>query len=65
MSKCLKCGQMSMTTRPEGRKIRQGVTISNEYSFICMNPNCRYVESTISEKTEFYDKMNKPWYKFW
>ena len=56
---------MSMTMRPEGRKIRQGVTISNDYSFICMNPNCRYVESTISEKTEFYDKMTKPWYKFW
>lgn len=65
--KCPKCGQDSLTKRPESKIMRDSwgseVNIANTYSIICMNPNCKHIVETIRENTEFGNKLEKPWYK--
>lgn len=61
--KCPKCGQDSLTRRPEGRLFNHGVTVANEYRIVCMAPKCGYQEQPQQVKTEFGEKISKPWYK--
>ena len=59
--KCPRCGQESLTKRPEGRLIKHNVTIANEYRVVCMAPRCGYQEEPTQEVTEFGEKISKPW----
>ena len=67
LEQCPICGKLSYIKTPHSRimteKYGSMIHTANEYSFDCLNKECKHTSGIIKQNTERGNKLMLPWYK--